>query len=55
VTGIAGGESFSTVPDRCDLDVDVRLTPDFDAAAARDLLRATVDDIDAAHPAYVGA
>jgi succinyl-diaminopimelate desuccinylase len=29
----------------------VRLTPDFDAAAARHLLRATIDDIDAAHPA----
>jgi succinyl-diaminopimelate desuccinylase len=51
VTGIAGGESFSTIPDRCDLKVDMRLTPDFDAAAARDLLRATVNDIDAAHPA----
>jgi succinyl-diaminopimelate desuccinylase len=29
----------------------VRLTPDFDAAAARDLLRAAVKDIDEAHPA----
>jgi succinyl-diaminopimelate desuccinylase len=51
VTGIAGGESFSTIPDRCELKVDMRLTPDFDAAAARDLLRATVNDIDATHPA----
>jgi succinyl-diaminopimelate desuccinylase len=51
VTGIAGGESFSTIPDRCDLKVDMRLTPDFDAAAARDLLRAAVKDIDEAHPA----
>jgi succinyl-diaminopimelate desuccinylase len=51
VTGIAGGEGFSTIPDRCDLKVDMRLTPDFDAAAARDLLQATVNDIDAAHPA----
>lgn len=51
VTGISGGESFSTVPDRCDINVDIRLTPDFDAAAARDLLQAVVDDVDAAHPA----
>jgi succinyl-diaminopimelate desuccinylase len=51
VTGIAGGESFSTIPDRCDLNVDMRLTPDFDAAAARDLLRTAVNDIDAAQPA----
>jgi succinyl-diaminopimelate desuccinylase len=51
VTGIAGGESFSTVPDRCDVKVDIRLTPDFGATAARDLLRATINDIDAAHPA----
>jgi succinyl-diaminopimelate desuccinylase len=51
VTGISGGESFSTVPDRCDLNVDLRLTPNFDAVAARDLLQAAVDDVDAAHPA----
>ncbi len=29
----------------------MRLTPDFDAAAARDLLQATINDVDAAHPA----
>jgi succinyl-diaminopimelate desuccinylase len=51
VTGISGGESFSTVPDRCDINVDLRLTPNFDAVAARDLLQAAVDDVDAAHPA----
>jgi succinyl-diaminopimelate desuccinylase len=51
VTGISGGESFSTVPDRCDVHVDIRLTPNFDAVAARDLLQAAVDDVDAAHPA----
>jgi hypothetical protein len=28
----------------------MRLTPDSDAAAARDLLHATVHDVDAAHP-----
>ena len=51
VTGISGGESFSTVPDRCDVKVDIRLTPDFGAAAARELLQVMVDDLDAAHPA----
>jgi succinyl-diaminopimelate desuccinylase len=51
VTGISGGESFSTVPDYCDINVDIRLTPDFDAIAARDLLQAAVDAVDAAHPA----
>jgi succinyl-diaminopimelate desuccinylase len=55
VTGISGGESFSTVPDRCDLNVDIRLTPNFDAAKARDLLQAAVDDVDAAHPATAPA
>lgn len=51
ITGLTGGESFSTVPDRCDVKVDMRLTPDCDAAAARELLRTTIHDIDAAHPA----
>jgi succinyl-diaminopimelate desuccinylase len=51
VTGISGGESFSTVPDRCDVDVDMRLTPDFDVAAARELLQATVDEVHATYPA----
>jgi succinyl-diaminopimelate desuccinylase len=50
VTGIAGGESFSTVPDRCEVNVDLRLTPDFDDAAARELLQAAVNTVDAAHP-----
>jgi succinyl-diaminopimelate desuccinylase len=50
VTGISGGESFSTVPDRCDLNVDMRLTPDFDAAAARELLQAMVGAVDATRP-----
>jgi succinyl-diaminopimelate desuccinylase len=51
VTGISGGESFSTVPDRCDVKVDMRLTPDLDVTAARDLLKATISAVDAAHPA----
>lgn len=47
VTGIAGGASFSMVPDHCEVNVDMRLTPGFDAEAARALLRATVDGVDA--------
>jgi succinyl-diaminopimelate desuccinylase len=51
VTGISGGQSFSTVPDRCEVKVDMRLTSGFDAAAARKLLQASVDEADAAYPA----
>jgi succinyl-diaminopimelate desuccinylase len=46
VTGIRGGTSFSMIPDRCDVDVDIRLTPDFDAGAARALLHATVRQVE---------
>ncbi len=38
-TGIRGGGSFSLVPDRCELDLDIRLTPAFDDGAARTLLQ----------------
>jgi succinyl-diaminopimelate desuccinylase len=50
ITGITGGESFSTVPDRCNVKLDMRLTPDFDAAAARELLRAAIHEVDAEYP-----
>jgi succinyl-diaminopimelate desuccinylase len=46
VTGIRGGTSFSMIPDRCDIDVDIRLTPAFDADAARALLHATIRPVD---------
>ena len=39
VTGIHGGQSYSVVPDRCDVDVDVRLTYAFGEAEARDLIQ----------------
>ncbi len=35
ITGIRGGGSFTLIPDRCELDIDLRLTPRFDQAAAR--------------------
>jgi succinyl-diaminopimelate desuccinylase len=53
VTGIRGGASFSMIPDRCDVDVDIRLTPDFDADAARALLHATIHQVDQLRPGGV--
>jgi succinyl-diaminopimelate desuccinylase len=50
VTEVAGGSGYSTVPDLCTLNVDVRLTPAFDAAAAETLLRSLADQVDAAWP-----
>lgn len=35
VTGIGGGQGYSTVPDLCDVHVDVRTTPTFGSQAAR--------------------
>jgi succinyl-diaminopimelate desuccinylase len=57
VTSIRGGTSgvYSVVPDRCDLEVDVRLTNAFDIDTAWKLLAAAVADIDAAHPAPRGS
>ncbi|WP_433358691.1 M20 family metallopeptidase [Streptosporangium sp. CA-115845] len=50
VTAITGGEGYSTVPDLCTLNVDVRLTPALDGQAAEDLLRSTAIAVDAAWP-----
>ncbi|WP_246264927.1 M20 family metallopeptidase [Acrocarpospora pleiomorpha] len=47
VTAISGGEGYSTVPDLCTFNVDVRLTPAFDDQAALNLLRSVVADLDA--------
>jgi succinyl-diaminopimelate desuccinylase len=52
ITGIRGGdEGFSQVPDACELRLDLRLTPRFDAAAARDAVARTVLRFDAARGA----
>lgn len=53
VTSIQGGASgaYSVVPDRCELEIDVRLTPSFDADDAWDLLTKAVAEVDATHPA----
>jgi succinyl-diaminopimelate desuccinylase len=50
VTKIHGGESYSVVPDRCAVDVDVRLTPTFPPEAAVSLLRTAVAELDRIQP-----
>ncbi|NYV78287.1 M20/M25/M40 family metallo-hydrolase [Streptomyces sp. UH6] len=47
VTAIGGGEGFSVVPDRCDVNVDVRTTVEFGPRAAERLVRAVVTAFDA--------
>ena len=46
-TAIRGGGSFSLVPDRCELELDMRLTPAFENAEARIHLQAVVARLDA--------
>ena len=46
-TAIRGGGSFALVPDRCELELDLRLIPSFDDAAARMHLQAIVARFDA--------
>ena len=48
VTAISGGEGYSTVPDLCTINVDVRLTPAFGDEAALNLLRSAAASIDGA-------
>lgn len=56
ITGIdGGGPGFSVVPDRCELRLDLRLTPSFDAAAARAAVQACVQTLDGAAPARPGS
>jgi succinyl-diaminopimelate desuccinylase len=50
VTAINGGEGYSTVPDLCTFNVDVRLTPALDDQAALKLLREITAEVDAAWP-----
>ncbi|MDM0033662.1 M20 family metallopeptidase [Variovorax sp. J22P271] len=50
LTGIQAGDGgYTQVPDRCELRIDLRLTPGFDDAQARALVQATVERQDAAH------
>jgi succinyl-diaminopimelate desuccinylase len=50
VTAVHGGEGYSIVPDRCEVFVDVRLTPSFGADAARGLLERLVAAVDRRWP-----
>lgn len=48
ITGIRGGaDGFSQVPDGCEVRIDLRLTPDFDHAAARGAVADAVQRFDA--------
>ncbi|MGW3031929.1 M20 family metallopeptidase [Streptomyces sp. NPDC001178] len=46
VTSCHGGEGFSVVPGLCELGVDVRTTPAFDARAAEHLVRTATAELD---------
>lgn len=46
VTGIAGGDSYSIIPDCCTLAIDVRLTTTFDQGAAKQLISGAAAEID---------
>jgi succinyl-diaminopimelate desuccinylase len=46
VTKIAGGEGYSIVPDSCAVGVDARLTTTFDEAVGKNLIEATVAQVD---------
>nr|WP_237419158.1 M20/M25/M40 family metallo-hydrolase [Kitasatospora sp. SID7827] len=50
VTAFHGGAGFSTVPDLCELNVDVRTVPGFDAHDAEKLIRGAVAELDAEMP-----
>ncbi|MFB9509240.1 M20 family metallopeptidase [Streptomyces aurantiacus] len=50
VTAVRGGEGFSVTADRCELNVDVRTTPGFDAEAADTLVREAAATLDAEMP-----
>ncbi|MFI9723959.1 M20 family metallopeptidase [Streptomyces sp. NPDC052396] len=51
VTSFHGGEGFSVTPDRCDLNIDIRTVPAFDAHDAENLVRKAVAELDAQMPA----
>ena len=50
LTGIQAGDGgYTQVPDRCELRIDLRLTPGFNDAQARALVQATIERQDADH------
>ena len=46
VTKIAGGESYSIIPDRCIIGIDVRLTTTFDETSGKNIIEAAVAEAD---------
>lgn len=50
VTAITAGQGFSVTPGLCSLNVDVRLTPSFDAGDAETLVRKAAAELDAELP-----
>ena|SRR2546425_514991 len=46
VTALHGGQGFSVVPDSCELNLDIRLTPNVGADETRQLVHQTVADFD---------
>ncbi|NUP16422.1 MAG: M20/M25/M40 family metallo-hydrolase [Streptomyces sp.] len=50
VTSCHGGQGFSVVPDLCELGVDIRTTPGFDAVDAERLVRGAVGELDVRVP-----
>lgn len=50
-TAIRGGGDYTLVPDTCEIDVDIRLTPAFPEAAAKALVAAVIARLDAARAA----
>jgi succinyl-diaminopimelate desuccinylase len=50
VTAINGGQGYSTVPDLCEVSVDIRLTPALSDHAALDMVRSAVRAVDSAWP-----
>lgn len=50
ITGVRGGGEFSVVPDACEVDVDVRLTPTFVLQAAEARLHTLIQRLDSKYP-----
>jgi len=46
VTRIAGGESYSIIPDSCTISIDTRLTTTFDEAAGKNLIETAAAQVD---------
>lgn len=56
VTAIQAGDGgFSVVPDRCELGLDIRLTPAFDESAAKALIGGLLDAHDGRYPAELAS